>query len=182
MSVIIVIKTIIYLKQNSWYVFKSNFDIVLEKRISKIALSMRKMYQSNASMKKNLLENYDYIDGEFFFIKLLQKRNSLSLSWRRPLSCGNQSIDLRSNALRYRCFSRNLAKIYKTAILTNFFRCLQSKNQWSIHPVVLFNPLMLVGTKWHPGSLSWSFAYVCMTFCYHQRVKGLKGVLEIFQG
>ena len=62
----------------------------------------------------------------------------------------------------YRCFSRNLVKIYRTAILTNFFLCMRSKSQWSTYQVVFFNPLMLVVTKQHtylnkPGSFSWRF-------------------------
>ena len=70
----------------------------------------------------------------------------------------------------YKCFTRNLVKIYRTAILTNFFWCMQSKSQWSTHPVVFFNPLMLVVTKdTHiylnkPGSLSWRFA---CGYCAH---------------
>ena len=45
--------------------------------------------------------------------------------------------------LCYRCFSSNLPKIYKTAILKNFFWCIRCKNQWSSQIVVSFNPLML---------------------------------------
>ena len=40
------------------------------------------------------------------------------------------------NVLYYRCFFRNLAKIYRTAILKNYFGCMPSKYQWSTHPVV----------------------------------------------
>ena len=43
-------------------------------------------------------------------------------------------------------FFSSFAKIYTTAILTNCFRCIRSKSQWSTHPVVFFNPLMLVDT------------------------------------
>ena len=65
-----------------------------------------------------------------------------------------QAFSYAENALCYRCFSRNLAKIYRTAILTNFFRYMRTKSQWSTHPVVFFNLLMLVVTKGHRGSLS----------------------------
>ena len=80
-------------------------------------------------------------------------------------------------------FSRNAAKSYRIAILTNFFWCMRSKHQWSTHPLLFFNPLMLVVTKGHthlnkPASLSWRFAYVCMIFCHNQVLKGVLKFLE----
>ena len=83
------------------------------------------------------------------------------------------------NALRYRCFFRNLVKIYRKAILKNFSRCMRSKSQWCTHSVVFFNPSMPVVIKGDaylnkPASLSWRFAQVCMSFCYHQELKGWK--------
>ena len=48
------------------------------------------------------------------------------------------------------CFSRNLVKIYRIAILTNFFQCMRNKNQRSTHHTVVFvNHLILVVTKGH---------------------------------
>ena len=55
-----------------------------------------------------------------------------------------QAYNYAENALCYRCISRNLAKIYKTATLTYFFWCMQSKSWQSTHLVMFFNPLMLV--------------------------------------
>ena len=60
-----------------------------------------------------------------------------------------QACNYAENALCYRCFSRNLAKMYRTAILTNFFQCMQNKCQWNTYAVVFFNPLMLVVTTGH---------------------------------
>ena len=60
-----------------------------------------------------------------------------------------EACDYAENALYYRCFSRNLAKIYRTANLPNFFRCMQGKSQWGTYPVVFLDPLMLVVTKGH---------------------------------
>ena len=70
-----------------------------------------------------------------------------------------QACNYVEDVLCYRCFSRNSVKIYKTAILMNFFQFMQSKSQWSTHLVVFYNPLMLAVTKGHkylnkPGSLS----------------------------
>ena len=58
-----------------------------------------------------------------------------------------QAQNYAENVLCYRCFSRNLAKIYRKAISTNFSRCMQSKNQPSTHPVMFINPVILVVTK-----------------------------------
>ena len=44
-----------------------------------------------------------------------------------------------------KCFSRNLAKIYKATILKNFFRCMRSKSLTG----GLLEPFMLVVTKGH---------------------------------
>ena len=90
-----------------------------------------------------------------------------------------QACHYAENALCYRYFSRNLVKIYRTAILMNIFWYMQSKKQGSTHPVVFFNPLMLVAIKWHkylnkPASLSWRFAQVCITLCYPVVLKGQK--------
>ena len=52
-------------------------------------------------------------------------------------------------------FLGNWSKIYKAATLANLFQCIRSKSQWSTHPVVFFNSLMLVIK---PGSLSLRFA------------------------
>ena len=57
-----------------------------------------------------------------------------------------------------------------------FFWCMQNKDQWSTDPVVFFNHLMLVLIKEHtylnkPAILSRSFAYICITSCYHQMLK-----------
>ena len=68
-----------------------------------------------------------------------------------------QACNYAENALYYRCFSRNLARIYRTAILSNLFWCMQSKSQWSTHLVAFFNPLIMVVTKKHTGSLSSMF-------------------------
>ena len=84
----------------------------------------------------------------------------------------------------YRYFSRNLAKIYRTAILTNFFLCMQSKSQWSTRQVLFLNSLMLVVTKRHtylnkPESFS---RRICMNeLLLPPGIKGLKGVKEIFK-
>ena len=53
------------------------------------------------------------------------------------------------NALCYRCFSRNVAKIGLNNYFNELFRCVESKSRWSIHPVVLFNPSMLVVPNGH---------------------------------
>ena len=55
----------------------------------------------------------------------------------------------------YRCFSKNLVKIYRAAILTNSFKCMWSKSLWSTHPVVFFNPLMLVVTMTYILKQTW---------------------------
>ena len=54
------------------------------------------------------------------------------------------------NALCYRCFSRNLAKIYIPAILKNFFFWMYAKQKpVEYSPCDVFNPLMLVVAKGH---------------------------------
>ena len=47
-----------------------------------------------------------------------------------------QACDYAENVLCYRHFSSGLAKIYRTAILSDFLWCMQSETQWSTHPVV----------------------------------------------
>ena len=84
----------------------------------------------------------------------------------------------------YRCFSRNLPKIYRATILWNLFRCMWYKSQWRTRPTVFYNSLMLVVTRGHiylnkPASLTWGFTYVCMTFFYCHVLKG-KGVFWKF--
>ena len=75
---------------------------------------------------------------------LIRNQSSEGVRWR------SKEASLHSeNALCYRCFSRNLAKIYRAAVLTNFFRCMQNKSQWSTYPLMFFNPLMLVVAKGH---------------------------------
>ena len=75
-------------------------------------------------------------------------------------------------------FFRNLAKIYRTAILMNFSWCLRTKSQMSVYVMAFLNPLMLVVTDGHKylnksRRLSWRFPEVCMTFITtrHERVK-----------
>ena len=61
-----------------------------------------------------------------------------------------QACSYVENALCYRCFSRNLAKIYISAILKNFFFWMYAKQktvEYSLRGV--FNPLMLVVAKEH---------------------------------
>ena len=79
-------------------------------------------------------------------------------------------------------FFRNLAKIYRTAILMNFSWCLRTKSQMSAYVMAFLNPLMLVVTDGHkylnkPRRLSWRFPEVCMTFITtrHERVKRCSG-------
>ena len=62
-------------------------------------------------------------------------------------ACFHHSSNLVTNALCYRRFPRNLPKIYRTVILKNFFQYMNSKSQKRAHPVVFFNPLMLVVKK-----------------------------------
>ena len=72
-----------------------------------------------------------------------------------------QACNYAENKQCYRCFSGNLARIYRAAFLMNFFQCIRSKSQWSAHLVVLFNHLILLVTKYilkKPGSLSSRFA------------------------
>ena len=83
----------------------------------------------------------------------------------------------------YRCFSRNMVKIYRTAILTNYFRCIKSKSQWSTHPVLFFNPLMLVvtdkiQTQTNLEVLVEGLLKYLWPFLTTRVFKGLKGVLE----
>ena len=56
-----------------------------------------------------------------------------------------QACNYAENVLFYKCFSKNMAKTDRTAILMNFF-CMQSKSQWSTH-LVFFKPLILVVKK-----------------------------------
>ena len=97
---------------------------------------------------------------------LVRKQSSEGALWRNyfrwPLR-GCSSLATMLKICCCRCFSWNLVKIYRVAILMNFFQCMRSKSQWSTHPVVFFNPLMLVATKGHtylnkPESLSWRLA------------------------
>ena len=87
------------------------------------------------------------------------------------------------NALCYICFSRKLIKIYRKAILMNFFWCLWSKSQWSIYLMVFFNPSMLVVTKGHKylnktGSLSLRLPKYVWPLL-PPGIKVLKGALKI---
>ena len=63
--------------------------------------------------------------------------------------------------LCHRHFSRNLVKIYRKAMLTNFFWCMRSKSQQSTHPVMFSNPLMLVVTKGNTYLKSQSSHQLC---------------------
>ena len=47
------------------------------------------------------------------------------------------------------CFSRNFVKILQGSYFNKLFLLVQSKNQFSTHPVVFFNLLMLLVTSGH---------------------------------
>ena len=106
----------------------------------------------------------------FFLIRRQPSKDILWRSWEASLQlCWNCSV--------LQIFWGNLVKSYATATLTKFFWCMQSKSSEVPNPVVVSNPLMLLVTKGHrylnkPGCLGWSFAQVCMIFCYHILLKG----------
>ena len=55
--------------------------------------------------------------------------NKEAILWRCTLKAFKalQVCNYAENALYYKCFSRTMHKIYRTAILTNFFRCMRNK-------------------------------------------------------
>ena len=72
-----------------------------------------------------------------------------------------QACNYSENAMCYRWFSRNLAKIYRPAVLMNFFRCMRRKSHWSTHPGVFFNPSVPVVKKGHIIKQTWKLK-VCL--------------------
>ena len=90
---------------------------------------------------------------------LIRRQSSEVVLWRSK----EVSLQLFWKCGVLQSFSRSLAKIYRTAILTNFFLCMWSKSQWSTQLMVFFNPLMLMVTKGHthlnkPAIFRWRFA------------------------
>ena len=55
--------------------------------------------------------------------------NKAAILWRCTLKAFKalQVCNYAENALYYKCFSRTMPKIYITAVLTNFFRCMRNK-------------------------------------------------------
>ena len=94
------------------------------------------------------------------------------------------SLQTLKNALCYSCFSRNLAKIYRTSILTNFSRC-NTKQKPVEHLVVFLNLLMLVVIKGHTYLKKLAKFLDGSLLKYDSSLlpdlKGLKCVLETFK-
>ena len=89
--------------------------------------------------------------------------NKEGILWRRSYfeEAQKEACNYAKNVLCHRHFSRNLVKIYRKAILTNFFWRMRSKSQQSTHPVMFSNPLMLVVTKGNTYLKSQSSHQLC---------------------
>ena len=138
--------------------FEHNFaDLVYDFAYFFVAKSLFFWFNCLCNFHVGILSNKEAIlwrctSKELFLVnssKNISKKRVIKLATMLKMCC-------------YKCFTKNMVKIYRTAILTNFFWCMRSKSQWSTHPVVFFNPLMLVVTKDihiylnKPASLKWS--------------------------
>ena len=105
--------------------------------------------------------------------------NKEGILWRRSYfeEAQKEACNYAKNVLCHRHFSRNLVKIYRKAMLTNFFWCMRSKIQQSTHTVMFSNPLMLVVTKGHTYLESHSSHQLCSV----KKLFREKAVSENFQ-
>ena len=80
------------------------------------------------------LHMFFYVQSTFFQLDCLCNFQAGILSNKEAILFRGTLKELRSKISTMlkihcvKCFSRNLAKIYKTTILTNFFRCMRSKS------------------------------------------------------